>query len=266
MIFADSHTHLYSREFENDLNAVIGRAKDNGVRYLFLPNTDSESYGRMMQVVNLFPAICHPMTGLHPTSVKADYKQELDEVVRQLELSHEQFCAVGEIGIDLYWDKTFEKEQHIAFNIQLDLAVKYDLPVVIHTRNSMDVALEVLTARNDPAIRGVFHCFSGNTEQANRAIGLGFYLGIGGVVTYKNSGLQNVVLRNSLEHLLLETDAPYLPPVPHRGQRNEPAFIPLIARRVAEIKNISIADVAAITTKNTLNLFGIKPVTNDQSP
>lgn len=257
MIFADSHTHLYSEEFEKDLDEVIRRAEHNGVRYLFLPNTDSESYGRMMEVLGRFPGLCHPMTGLHPTSVKSDYKKEVDEVVQQLENSHEKFCAIGEIGIDLYWDKTFEQEQRFAFGFQLDLALKYDLPVVIHTRNSMEVALELIRAKKNPAIRGVFHCFSGNIDQANRATGLGFYLGIGGVITYKNSGLQAVVAKTALEHLVLETDAPYLPPVPHRGQRNEPAYIPLIAQKVAEIKKTSIEEVAEVSTKNALSLFRI---------
>jgi len=258
MIFADSHTHLYSEEFERDLDEVIDRAEHNGVRYLFLPNTDSETYDRMMQVAGRFPDLCRPMTGLHPTSVKANYQNELDKVVKQLAESHEKFCAIGEIGIDLYWDKTFEQEQRIVFDFQLDLAVKYDLPVVIHTRNSMEVALEMIMSRNNPAIRGVFHCFSGNTDQASRAIDLGFFLGIGGVVTYKNSGLQNVVSRTFLERLLLETDAPYLPPVPHRGQRNEPSYIPIIAQRVSEIKGCSLEEVAERTTENVFSLFRIR--------
>jgi len=258
MIFADSHTHLYSEEFEKDLDEVIGRAERKNVRHLFLPNTGSETYARMMQVAVRFPHLCHPMTGLHPTSVKANYKKELDEVGQQLEESHEKLCAIGEIGIDLYWDKTYEQEQRFVFDFQLDLAIEYDLPVVIHTRNSMEVAMEMIKGRNNPAIRGVFHCFSGNMGQANRAIGLGFYLGIGGVVTYKNSGLQAIVSGIALEHLLLETDAPWLPPVPYRGQRNEPAYIPVIAQKVAEIKKTALDNVSEITTKNALNLFGIR--------
>jgi len=257
MIFADSHTHLYSEEFEKDLGEVIGRASQSGVRHLFLPNTDSGTFPRMMQVAGLFPDICHPMAGLHPTSVKSGYKKELDELVRQLKGSHEKFCAIGEIGIDLYWDKTYVQEQRFVFDFQLDLALEYNLPVVIHTRNSMEETLKMISARNDPAIRGVFHCFSGNLDQAMVAVGLGFFLGVGGVVTYKNSGLQTIVSHIGLESLVLETDAPYLPPVPYRGQRNEPSYIPLIAQKVAEIKGCSLAEVAGKTTGNTLKLFNI---------
>jgi TatD DNase family protein len=187
--------------------------------------------------------------------VKENYNDELLIVSGYLANPDYKFYAIGEAGIDLYWDKTFEAEQRIAFNLQLDLAIKYNLPVVIHTRNSMDIALGMVEERHDPNLRGVFHCFSGNTEQAERAIGLGFMLGIGGVVTYKNSGLQAVVEHTSLDSLLLETDAPWLPPVPHRGQRNEPSYIPIIAQKIAEIKSVSLAEVAERTTENALRLF-----------
>jgi TatD DNase family protein len=257
MIFCDSHTHLYAEEFANDLESVIRRAEAAGVNQLFIPNVDSETFGPMMNLSKRFPGICHPMAGLHPTSVKGDFKEELNAVARSLKTSRDKLVAIGEIGIDLYWDKTFEKEQREAFAFQLDLAREFDLPVVIHTRNSMEVALEIIEERNDPVLRGVFHCFSGNTDQANRAVSLGFFLGIGGVITYKNSGLQSVVEKTGLEHLLLETDAPWLPPVPHRGERNEPAYIPLIAAKVAEIKKTTVEEVAETTTKNALNLFRI---------
>ena len=257
MVFADSHTHLYAEEFDADREAMMHRAEQNEVLHLLLPAIDSGYHEKMLQVTADFPHVCFPMMGLHPTSVKQNYRDELDIVTRYLSNPALKFWAIGEIGIDLYWDKTFEAEQRIAFMHQLDLALKYDLPVVIHTRNSMDIVLEILESRSDRAIRGVFHCFSGHTEQAKRAIDLGCMLGIGGVVTYKNSGLQTVVENIGMEHLLLETDAPWLTPAPHRGKRNEPSFIPIIARKIAEIKAIPLEKVAEITTANARRLFGI---------
>ncbi|MCX6303886.1 MAG: TatD family hydrolase [Bacteroidetes bacterium] len=257
MTFTDSHTHLYANEFDNDRDAMMLRARQHQVSHLFLPAIDSEYHERMLQVAREYAGVCYPMMGLHPTSVKENYLEELAVVSAYLANPEMKFYAIGEVGIDLYWDKTFEAEQRTAFSRQLDLAVKYDLPVVIHTRNSMDMALEMVGERHDPKLRGVFHCFSGNAAQAARAVGMGFMLGIGGVVTYKNSGLQTVVEHTALEHLLLETDAPWLPPVPHRGQRNEPAYIPLIAQKIAELKGVSLENVAEITTANALRLFRI---------
>ena len=257
MLFSDSHTHLYAEEFNDDRDTVIGRAIESGVNHLFLPAIDSEYHERMLKLVGLFPGNCFPMMGLHPTSVKENFREELAIVSDYLSNPAFKFYAVGEAGIDLYWDKTFEAQQIIAFDNQLDLAVKYDLPVVIHTRNSMELALGILERRNDPRIRGVFHCFSGNTGNAMQAIKLGFMLGIGGVITYKNSGLQTVVENVALEHLVLETDAPWLTPVPHRGKRNEPAYIPVIAQKIADLKNVTLEQVAATTTGNTARLFGI---------
>jgi len=257
VVFTDSHTHLYAEEFDGDRDAMMKRAEQNEVLHLLLPAIDSAYHEKMLKVTADFPHLCFPMMGLHPTSVKQNYRDELDIVSGYLSNPALKFWALGEIGIDLYWDKTFEAEQRIAFSDQLDLALEHDLPVVIHTRNSMDIVLEILESRNNRLIRGVFHCFSGNTEQAKRATGLGFMLGIGGVVTYKNSGLQAVVENIALEHLLLETDAPWLTPVPHRGQRNEPSYIPIIALKIAGIKAISLERVAEITTTNALRLFGI---------
>ena len=257
MVFTDSHTHLYAEEFDHDRDAIFRRAGQQGVMYLFLPAIDSVYHEPMLRVVSAFPNFCYPMMGLHPTSVKENYLKELEIVEDYLANPALKFYAIGEVGIDLYWDKTHEEAQKVAFECQLDLAVKYDLPVVIHTRNSMDMALGILTERHDCRLRGVFHCFSGNTEQAKRAVGLGFMLGIGGVITYKKSGLQMVVENNGLEHILLETDAPWLPPVPYRGQRNEPSYIPVIAQKIAEIKNVPLETVAEITTSNALRLFGI---------
>lgn len=257
MIFVDTHTHLYLEEFDNDRENVVRNAIQNGVNYFFLPNIDSSSIDGLMDLSGTFPDHCFPMMGLHPTSVKANYKEELAIVEANLSSLDNRFCAVGEIGIDLYWSREFENFQLSAFSFQLDLAVKYNLPVVIHTRNSFDLAVEVIENKKEPAIRGVFHCFGGSVQQAEKAIGLGFMLGIGGIITYKNSGLQKVVEIVGLEHLVLETDSPFLPPVPYRGQRNESAYIPLIAQRIAEIKKMDFAEIAYVTTKNALTLFNI---------
>ena len=257
MFFTDSHTHLYAEEFDHDREAMMQRAEERLVTHLFLPAIDSLYHEKMLQVAGDFPHLCYPMMGLHPTSVKENYMDEIDIVANYLSNPELKFYAIGEAGIDLYWDKTHEKEQRLAFNHQLDLALQHDLPIVIHTRNSMEIALGILEERNNPRIRGIFHCFSGNTEHAKRAIQLGFMLGIGGVVTYKNSGLQAVVQNTGLENLLLETDAPWLPPVPHRGQRNEPAYIPIIAQKIAEIKSLPLTEVAEATTGNAMRLFGM---------
>jgi TatD DNase family protein len=256
MIFVDSHTHIYAEEFDHDRDAMIQRAKQNNLTHLFMPAIDSKYHERMLTVAFRYPDFCYPMMGLHPTSVKGNYPDELNIVSDFLNDPVLKFYAIGEIGIDLYWDKTHEEEQRLVFGHQLDLAIRFDLPVVIHTRNSMDIALDIVKERHSPTLRGVFHCFSGNYKQAEQAIALGFMLGIGGVATYKNSGLQAVVEQTGLRHLLIETDAPWLPPVPHRGQRNEPSFIPLVAQKVAEIKKISLEEVATVTTQTALRLFG----------
>jgi TatD DNase family protein len=257
MIFVDTHTHLYLEEFDNDRENVVRNAIDNGVNYLFLPNIDSNSIHGMLGLSVKFPDNCFPMMGLHPTSVKANYKEELLLVEEHLSSPENRFYAIGEIGIDLYWSREFEDFQISAFGFQLDLAVKYNLPVVIHTRNSFEQAVNVIEEKKYPLIKGVFHCFGGSLKQAEKAIELGFLLGIGGIITYKNSGLQQVVEKVGLEHLVLETDAPFLPPVPYRGQRNESAYIPLIAKKIAEIKKIDVSEVAEKTTNNALKLFNI---------
>ena len=254
-MFTDTHAHLYLEEFDPDRDQVMQRAETAGVYHLFLPNIDSGSVRQLLKVCSDWPHLCYPMIGLHPTSVGVNYPDELKLVKQYLDDKSFRFCAVGEIGIDLYWDKTFEKEQKDAFSLQLDLALEHSLPVAIHTRNSIEVTLELLESRSDKGLRGVFHCFSGDVRHAERAVKLGFYLGIGGVVTYKNSGLADVVAATPLDSLLLETDAPFLPPVPHRGQRNESSYIPLIAQKIAEIKGLSLDKVAEVTTKNAIKLF-----------
>ncbi|MCK9218868.1 MAG: TatD family hydrolase [Bacteroidales bacterium] len=255
MNFVDTHTHLYAEEFDTDRNEVIHRALENHVSTLLLPAIDSAYHEKLLCLVSGFPELCFPMMGLHPTSVKENFRDELVMVEKFLLNPNLKFYAVGEIGIDFYWDKSFEKEQKLVFVHQVEVALSLSLPLEIHTRNSMEVTLSLLEERKSPNLSGVFHCFSGNLDQAERAIALGFRLGIGGVVTYKNSGLQKVVENTGLEHLLLETDAPWLPPAPYRGKRNEPSYLPFIAKKIAEIKNIPLEEVAAITSENARTLF-----------
>jgi len=258
MNFVDTHTHLFAEEFDTDREVVIRNAIDHEVTKLLLPAIDRNYYQRMMSLADS-SQYCYPMIGLHPTSVKENFSGELEFVKESLEEDHSRFCGIGEIGIDLYWDKTYEIEQVKAFDYQLDLAIKYHLPISIHTRNSFEIALELIRKKNNSDLKGVFHCFSGSVEQAQNVISLGFMLGIGGIVTYKNAGLQKVVEAISLNHLVLETDSPWLTPVPHRGKRNESAYIPFIAGKIAEIKNIQLTEVAEVTTKNALTLFKLEP-------
>jgi TatD DNase family protein len=253
MILTDTHAHLYLEHFDPDRHEVINNAIQKGVKYLLLPNIDKDSILPMMDLVRAFPANCFPMMGLHPTSVAVDYTRHLEAVKDWLK--KEEFCAIGEMGIDLYWDKSYFREQQEAFRIQAGLALEYDLPIVIHSRNSFDEIFQLLDEVYKPGLRGVFHCFTGTLEQAEHIISLGFLLGIGGVLTYKNSGLPEVLEKISLEHILLETDAPFLAPVPFRGKRNESAYIPDIAKRIAEIKGINLEEVAEITTGNAIKLF-----------
>jgi TatD DNase family protein len=259
MIFVDTHTHLYVKEFNQDSDKVIQTALDNGVKFFFLPNIDSEYIMTMLCLCISHPHHCFPMMGLHPTSVKENYENELEIVTDMLADPKLKFWGIGEIGIDLYRDKTFEREQLSVFSYQLDLAIRYGLPAIIHTRNSFDIAIRIIEEKNNPSLKGIFHCFGGSVGQAEKAINMGFKLGIGGIITYKNSGLQKVVEMFGLEHFLLETDSPWLPPVPHRGERNESGYIPLIAAKIAEIKKITIEEVADVTTNTALRLFKVNP-------
>jgi TatD DNase family protein len=243
MLLIDTHTHIYLEEFNNDRDESIRKAIDRGIKYLLLPNIDTDSVENMLAVCKKHPGVCFPMIGLHPTSVTTYYEQSL-EILKTF-FRHQQFLAIGETGIDLYWDKTLLAEQEKAFIIQLYWAVKYDLPIVIHSRNSLNEIFKILRE------------FKGNTPKAKEAIEMGFKIGIGGVVTYKNSGMAKVVEAIDLKHILLETDAPFLPPVPYRGQRNESAYIYEIAVFVAQIKNLPIEEVAEITSKNAAELFKI---------
>ena len=253
MIFVDTHTHLYLEEFANDVDEVISRPVARGVEYLIIPNIDSSSTADMHRLCDKFPQNCFPMMGVHPTSVKENYKTEMADVESQLKLR--KYIAIGEIGIDLYWDKTFVKEQEEAFRFQLDLACEYHLPVAIHSRNSLDLIFKILADYKNKGIRGVLHCFPGSLEQAKKAVNMGYYLGIGGVVSYKNATMAEVAAQIPLEFILLETDAPFLTPYPHRGKRNESAYIVDIAEKIANLRQVALEDIAQTTTQNAFNLF-----------
>lgn len=253
-MFVDTHTHLYSEEFTTDIDMVLQKAIDAGVDKFFLPNIDSSSVDVMHTLCEKYPQRCFPMMGLHPCSVKENYKEELAIVNKYLK--ERKYTAVGEIGIDLYWDKTFYQQQVEAFEQQINWALEFNLPIVIHCRNSFDEIYEVLSGFTKLP-KGIFHCFSGNAEQAKKIIdNTGFKLGIGGVVTFKNSGLDKAIEHIELKHLVLETDSPYLAPVPYRGKRNESTYIPLIAAKLAEVKKCSLLDVASATTANAKEIFG----------
>ena len=255
MILIDTHCHLYSEELLPDIDAVIERATIEGVQKFYLPGIDSSSIDAMLGLEIRFPERCFAMMGLHPCYVKENYKQELDIV--QNWLTKRKFSAVGEIGLDFYWDKTFATEQYEAFRIQMEWAIAYDRPIVIHTRNAMQETINLVKEYVPKGIRGIFHCFSGSYESAQEIINAGFYLGIGGVLTYKNAGLAEVLQKIDLKHLVLETDAPYLTPVPFRGKRNESSYLKYVIDKLSAAKNVSIEDVAAITTANAEKIFGI---------
>jgi len=249
----DTHTHLYLKEFDTDRAAMVSRAIAAGVENFYLPNVDSRTINDMLALEAAYPGQFHAMMGLHPCSVKEDYESELALVEDWL--AKRPFCAIGEIGIDLYWDKSTLDIQIDAFRRQIGWAKKLGLPIVIHSRESTELILDILKDEQDEKLRGILHCFTGNDTQAAAAWSLGFYLGIGGVVTYKNAGLDKVVAELPLEWLVLETDSPYLTPVPNRGKRNESAFVRLVADKVAAIKNVDIQQVAAVTTHNAKNIF-----------
>lgn len=252
-MFIDTHTHLYSDEFNEDRIDRINYAIEKGVTKFYMPNVDSSSIDGMLQLEVHFPEQCLPMMGLHPCSVKENYREELDVIKQWLDLR--RFWAIGEIGIDLYWDKTFIKEQELAFKEQIYWALEYNYTIVIHCRNAFDEIFSILQSF-EKLPKGIFHCFSGDFIQAQKILSLGnFKLGIGGVVTFKNSGLDKVVEQLKLHDIVLETDAPYLAPMPHRGKRNESAYIPLIAQKIAEIKNTTIEEVAKVTSQNAIEIF-----------
>jgi len=250
----DTHTHLYSEAFDDDREQMIARAVEVGVEQFYIPAIDSGYTQRMYDLEASYPDKMHLMMGLHPTSVKENYLEELalvEEAFKQ-----RSFCAVGEIGIDLYWDKSTLEIQKIAFKRQIQLAKQYGLPIVIHCRDSFDEIFEVLETERDDKLFGIFHCFTGTIEQAHRAIGFNMKLGIGGVVTFKNGKIDQFLDKIDLEHIVLETDSPYLTPAPHRGKRNESSYLSLVCNKVAQVYNISPEEVARITSQNALEVFG----------
>ena len=255
MNIIDTHTHLYSNQFKEDIDDVIAKAKENGIKKFIFPAIDSSHYDSMHALKKKYSDDIYLMSGLHPTDVKKNYKDELDFVVNSLK-SH-NYVAIGEIGIDLYWDKTYLKEQQDAFRFQIKLAVKNDLPIVIHCRESFDEIFEILEEENCDKLRGVFHCFTGNIDQANKAIGLGFLLGIGGVVTFKNGGIDKFINQIDLKHIVLETDSPYLAPVPFRGKRNESSYIIYVLEKLSELYQLPREEIASITTNNAEKMFSL---------
>lgn len=255
MIFTDTHTHLYSEEFNDDRETMVKRAIDARVKRLFLPNIDIKSIQPMLDLVWKFPDHCFPMMGLHPCSVDEHVEAHLFQI--QKWFKKRKFYAVGEIGLDFYWSLEFKEQQIMAFKKQIQWAIQMDLPINIHSRNSTDEVIAILQEMKHPLLRGIFHCFSGNAQQAKQITELGFYLGIGGVLTYKKSELPDAIANIDLQHLVLETDAPYLSPVPYRGKRNESAYIVNIAEKLAELKNTTVEKVANITTENSVKIYGV---------
>jgi len=256
MVLTDTHTHLYYETDEAERNAMMLRCLDNQITRLFLPNVDAASVPMVLDLVKAYPQNCFPMLGLHPCSVTKNWEAELQAIKDQWD--HKQkYYAVGEIGIDLYWEQNLLEEQQQAFRTQIQWAKEAGLPIVIHCRAAFNEVFSILKEEHDENLRGIFHCFSGDLKQANQIIELGFYLGIGGVVTYKNAGLDKVVQQISPEHLVLETDSPYLPPVPFRGKQNESAYLTYIAQKIAVLHQQSVATIAETTTRNSEKIFGI---------
>lgn len=252
-MFIDTHAHIYLPEFKKDIDDVIDRGQEESVVRIYMPNIDSSSIDSMLETELKFPQICIPMIGLHPCSIKKNFEQELYLVEEWL--GRRKFVAIGEIGTDLYWDKTFWNQQQEALRIQIRFAKEYKIPAILHCRDSIDETIEIVSGENSENLTGIFHCFTGSVEQAKQIIKLGFKIGIGGVSTFKNGGIEDVLEQIKLEHMVLETDSPYLSPVPFRGKRNEPARIPIIANRISELKNIDVGEVGEITTKQANKMF-----------
>lgn len=251
----DTHCHLYTKEFAEDIDAVIQRATENGITKFYLPAIDKSCTESMNLLEEKYLDKCFAMAGLHPCSVKENYEEEIEHIKWQLQ--QRKFCGIGETGLDFYWDKTFIKQQYECLEIQIELALQYNIPLILHTRDALHETIEVIKKYKHTALRGIFHCFGGSLEQANDIIKTGFYMGIGGVLTYKNAGLAEVLKNVDMQHLVLETDAPYLTPVPFRGKRNESSYLKYVAEKIAEVKNISVEEVETITTANAEKIFGV---------
>jgi TatD DNase family protein len=253
-MYIDTHTHLYDESLIID-EGQIPRAIEAGVGRMYMPNCDNSTIAGMLRLADQYPQNCLPMMGLHPCYVKEHYKEELDTVAAWL--AKRKFYAVGEIGLDYHWGLTFKTQQVEAFETQIDWALQYSLPIVIHSRESTQDCIDIVRRKQKGSLKGIFHCFSGTLEEAKQITELGLCLGIGGVVTYKKSTLPDIVKEIPLEYLVLETDAPYLAPVPYRGKRNESSYIPIIAQKIADVKMIPVTEVAVATTRNAENIFPI---------
>jgi TatD DNase family protein len=254
MNLIDTHCHLYLPDFASDLSEVIRKSEMEGVVQFYLPAIDFNTSGSLLNLEQQFPGKCFAMTGLHPCSVKADYKTELKWVQDSLE--KRSFVGIGETGLDFYWDRSFDKEQYIAFHQQIEWALHYEIPVIIHARESLDQTIQIIKEHQKGSLTGIFHCFSGTPEAAAQIIELGFYLGIGGVITYKNAGLAETLKQVELKYIVLETDAPYLTPVPFRGKRNESSYLKYILDKLALVKEVSKEEIASVTTENARKIFG----------
>jgi TatD DNase family protein len=251
--YIDSHVHIYSKKYDDDREDVIRRSVENGVGKLYMPNIDEESIDAMLEAELKYPGICIPMMGLHPCDVKKDFEKVL--YTMEAWIDKREFAGIGETGLDLYWDKTFFEQQKEALRIQIQWAKQKKWPIILHCRKSMDETIEIIKEEKTADLKGIFHCFSGTLDQAKEIINLGFLLGIGGVATYKNGGLDKILNELGLEHLVLETDGPYLAPVPHRGKRNSPEYIPIIAERVGDLTQSNLEKVSKATLENSIRIF-----------
>ena len=251
----DTHCHLYAENFKDDISQMLEKARKTGVKQFFFPAIDKETYQDMINLEQQFPGECYAMMGLHPCSVKDDFKQQL-QIARSW-LEKRKFIAIGETGLDFYWDKTFATQQYDALHTQIQWALEYNLPIVLHTRNAMQETIDVIKSYTGNGLKGVFHCFGGTPGEAGQIAETGFLMGIGGVVTYKNNSLDIVLKQMDLKHFVLETDAPYLSPVPYRGKRNESSYLPLIAKKISEIKQVTVEEIGRVTDENANNLFKI---------
>lgn len=253
MRLVDSHAHIYTEQFDEDIADVIESAQKAGVEKIYMPNIDHESIDAMMELAVKYPDFCIPMMGLHPCSVDKHFEKQLYEVEDYLNKGG--FCAVGEMGTDLYWDKTYFEQQKEAFRIQSDLALKHNLPIVIHCRESIDETIELVKPFAERGLTGVFHCFTGDVKQAEEIVAMGFKLGYGGVTTFKKGGMEPVIQAIDLQHVVLETDSPYLAPTPNRGKRNEPVYVQLVAEKIASELNRDVSEIGEITSNNSITLF-----------
>lgn len=253
-MIVDTHAHLYLEQFSKDIDEVISNCALEGVEKIYLPNIDSTTTEAMLALCKKHPDSCYPMIGLHPCSVKENFKEELKHITDMIEI--EEFSGVGETGIDLYWDKTFKKQQINCFEFQIDLAKKKALPIIIHSRDSLELTIEIIESHQDGNLKGIFHCFNGTKSQCKKIADVNFLMGLGGVITYKKADMGEVVSYMPKDHFVLETDAPYLAPVPKRGKRNESAYIKFVAEKVAEFRRVPVEEVIEVTTTNALALFG----------